>query len=267
MINRGWATKFVESKFFYLKSVENFTNLEMNFQNQNSLILNFINNLVGEDNSNNNTTSLQEVDKEFLKENSILTKEIISKNECNVNSLNLNINYNHICEESLNKQNLQETLLKYFIFSCHQHCIFLNSFFFKKEEDSLSNYCLGKINLIKNYLKCKYDNYQNLIYSTAMNIKYYYEYSRYEYLFISHSLRILIVGNKQGDIQIYDLELFVNNQGNLKFNDSPLVVIDCNGRLAGLKVVEYDNEYGISHLEIYVLKINKFLECYKFRRT
>jgi hypothetical protein len=266
--HRGWSTKFVQSKLFILKRVENFDKEEeedSNIQNQNSLIKNFINNLLEDD--NNNTNSHYESDKEFLIENSILTNESISNNQTDLNSQTLNINYDYFSKDSLEKQNFQETLIKYFIFSCHQHSIFLNSLFFKTEEDSLTHICLGNINLIGNYFKYKYTNYQNLVYSTAMSIKYHYEYSRYEYLFISQILRVLIVGNKQGDIQIYDLELIVNNEGKITINDSPIAIIDCNGRLAGFKVIEYENSYGLNHLEIYILKINKNLECYKFRRN
>jgi len=264
---RGWSTKFVKSKLFFLKRVENFEKEEEgpNYLNQNSLIKNFINNLLEDE--NNNSMFNYEVDKKFLKENSNFSNETISNKGTDLNSLSLNINYDYFSEYSLEKQNFQESLFKYFMFSCHQHSIFLNSIFMKTDEDSLAHICLGKINLIGNYFKYKYTNNQNLVYSTAMIIKNYYEYSRYEYLFISKNLRVFIVGNKQGDIQIYDLELILNNEGKIKINDSPLAIIDCNGRLAGFKVIEYENSYGLNHLEIYVLKINKNFECYKFRRN
>ena len=118
--HRGWSTKFVESKLFILKRVENFEKEEedSNIQNQNSLIKNFINNLLEDD--YNNTNSHYESDKEFLIENSILTNESISNNQTDLNSQTLKINYDYFSKDSLEKQNFQETQ-KRCCASCHNN--------------------------------------------------------------------------------------------------------------------------------------------------
>lgn len=259
----------MESKLFHITSDShnsyNDNNNTNNYQNHNNLIRNFINNLVGEQNTV--VFQQEEIGTEFLKDNCIFTKDFLTNDENDNELLEDKIDNDYICQESLNKQSLKDHLLKYYIFCCHQHCLFLNSLFFKNDDDSLSELCLGKINLIDNYFKCKYNNSQNLIYSTAMNMKYYYEYSRYEFIYVSYCLHVLIVGNRQGDIQIYDLELILSNEGELKINNNPLGIIDCNGRIVGFQVVEYNNKHSNNYLEIYVLKLNKILECYKFRRS
>jgi hypothetical protein len=100
-----------------------------------------------------------------------------------------------------------------------------------------------------------------------INIKYYVEYSRYEYVLVSNALKLLILGNKQGDISIYNLEFVVSND-KLVFNHNPIVIIDMDTRLAGIRLHEVIDESNSNknYCYLYIITIGGTLECYKLKK-
>ena len=168
--------------------------------------------------------------------------------------------------ESYNKLFYQNSLLKLFIFSSHKDCLYLNALVFNEQDDSLTQVNLGKINLIRNYFRNSLSNL-NVTYAEIINIKTHFEYTRYEFLFISKTLRLLIVGNRQGDIQIYEMELKLYKDGKIGIKEEPLMIFDCNNRIVGMTVIEHINhvESFNSYIDIYIMKINRKFENLRVR--
>lgn len=140
---------------------------------------------------------------------------------------------------------------------------------YDEKEGKFEQINLGKINLVKNYLSCTL-NESNLNSYTIFNLKYVIEYSRYEFLFTSYALNILIIGNRNGDIQIYPLEIkYYFKDYKIGISEQPISIIDFNGRIAGVRVLDYINESDsqMNYCEIYVLKIDRTLECYKLKKN
>lgn len=159
---------------------------------------------------------------------------------------------------------LTDNKIDYFILSTHKDCLFINSIYSKEEEEgtSLRQVNLGKINLVRNYLQNSI-TMTNISYTDIMNMKYHFEYSRYEFIFVSKSLNVLVVGNRQGDIHFYDMEIKIyEEEGKVAIKEEPIAIIDCNYRIAGLRVVDHFNksEPTKSCCEIFILKVNRILE-------
>jgi hypothetical protein len=156
---------------------------------------------------------------------------------------------------------LKNNLNKYIIISSYKTCIFISGF----EGDNSDQVNYGKFNPLVNYLLLKYSNLESFGYNSIVNIKYYIEYSRYEFVFISKCLNKLILGNKQGDIHIFNLEFsFQNNKHS--FNTTPIAIIDINTRILGIRVEDYEDNINSNnnYFLIYIVCLNGYLECYKF---
>ena len=139
--------------------------------------------------------------------------------------------------------------------------IFINGF----EGENSDQVTYGKFNPLICYLSLKYSNSESFGYNTIVNIQNYIEYSRYEFIFISKCLNKLILGNKQGDIQIYNLEFSIKDN-KISFNTKPIAIIEINNRIVGIRVEDYEddiNSYN-NYFLIYIVSLNGFLECYKF---
>lgn len=114
--------------------------------------------------------------------------------------------FKDIVENNLyNQEVIKSTLDKYILFHTTQYCLYIWD---PCEDLQIVNKTkrnfLGKINLLKNYLKTVFFP-QNLTYSTIYESKYYVANSRYDNLFVCGKIGLLVVSNRAGDIQIYDL--------------------------------------------------------------
>jgi hypothetical protein len=104
------------------------------------------------------------------------------------------------------QQTLKNCLEKYILFYTTQYCLYV----WDPSKDlsikhKTKNNLLGKVNLLRNYLKTVFTEIQNINYATIYQTKYYIANSRYDNIFICNSLSLLIVSNRAGDIQIFDL--------------------------------------------------------------
>jgi hypothetical protein len=197
------------------------------------------------------------------------------KSKNSINSLETDNNINekiispqiNINSKKLYKCYITNSLLKNFTLCCYKDCFYLNSLIYNEKEDKFEQVNLGKIDLIKNYLS--YTLSESSINSYAIfNLKYLIEYSRYEYVFTSTALNILILGNRNGDIQLYPLEIKVYKDNKIGINEQPISIIDFNGRIAGVRVLDYinENDSNMNYCEVYVLKVDRTLECYKLKK-
>ena len=134
----------------------------------------------------------------------------------------------------------------------------------QSQGNSLSQLNLGKINLLKNYLKIKLPE-TGISTQMIIALKYYKDYSRYEFLFVSKALNLIIVANRAGDVQIYKMEINLYSDGKVGIDNEPIFVIDCNSRITGLRVIDHFDEFdhGKSFCEIFILKLNRTFLKYK----
>jgi len=107
-----------------------------------------------------------------------------------------------------NKTNLEDYNL-FYTSKNNLYLVDLSKNIYQKEINSSS--CIGKLNLIEKLLYSRFKNYQTevmnineIFYFMAYN---FYENTRYVFLEYSKNLNVLVVGNRSGDIQIYELVL------------------------------------------------------------
>jgi hypothetical protein len=154
-------------------------------------------------------------------------------------------------------------LSRYVYISTYKTNVFITGF----EGDTLKQVNYGSFSPMEFYLRLKYSQDLALTYNlgNVMNVKYYIEYSRYEYIFVSKALNMLILGNKQGDIVLYNLE-FVYVDDKLVFNSNPVAIIDMDTRLAGMRIYDLidENDSLKNRCFIYVVTVEGRFECFKF---
>lgn len=151
---------------------------------------------------------------------------------------------------------------KYYLLSSSQERLSLYEMCF--ENNILVSKPIGKIELLVNQIKEKYKDIVNLdVYSVFM-IKNMLKYSRYEFIQIAYRMKVMIIGNKNGDLQIYPLTIdidMINNK--IGIRDKPIIILDCNERIAGIRL----DEKGDTILDIYVLTLSGMFYCYQITKT
>jgi hypothetical protein len=171
-------------------------------------------------------------------------------------------------DESFAKQYYQNNLTNYLFICTYKDCLYLNGLYYKDNEDSLSQANLGRVDLLNNYCKYKFGEttMNNMPYGTMLTIKALSEYSRYEFIFVSDAMKVLILGNRQGDVHLYSLEIKVTNS-KMGINDVPIAIIDCMSRIAGMRIVDHLDEMNPmnNYVEIFVMKLNGLFQCFKFK--
>jgi hypothetical protein len=152
------------------------------------------------------------------------------------------------------------SLSRYIYISTYKTKVFITSF-----DEDLKQINLGNFSPIDNYLRLKFSDVDNMGLNNMMSIRYYIEYSRYEYIMVSNALNKLVLGNKQGDISVYNLEITEKENG-LVFNENPLAIIEVNTRVAGIRIHDVIDEYDYSKnlFYLYIVTIEGRFECYKF---
>ncbi len=110
----------------------------------------------------------------------------------------------------INKTYIKLSLDDYYLFYTSKNNLNLVDISRNKKELFSPSY-LGKINLIEKFLYSKMKNFdgetQSLNQLFFSLVYGYYDETRYEFLHYSKNLNVLVVGNRSGDIQIYDLVL------------------------------------------------------------
>jgi hypothetical protein len=244
---RAWGAKFVSKDLFSFK----FKNQEETFSNSNEEFETFMNNhhtiietRYRQDNQNNNNN------------NNNLNNINITKKTNKIDNDSTNID-TEISPTNYEEMYTQNCLDKYYIICLYKDCLYVNSF-----ENGQTQINHGKIELLKNYFRNLPENQRN--HRSIFNLMLYYaEYSRYEFVHISKIFRKLIVGNRQGDIQIYDLEFMVDKDNKCIINKEPLAIIECGDRICGFKIIEFEESIESAKLEIYLLTIKGEFICYK----
>ncbi len=162
------------------------------------------------------------------------------------------------------KMYLSNSLQKYIYITTYKNSIYFTGY--EGTSDKITQINFSKFNPLINYIKVKYRNINNVTYATLIELKHYIEYSRYEYILVSKAMNKLILGNKQGDINIYDMGLFLKD-AKFQYNSKPIAIIDFNFRIAGLRVIDYidKNNPENNYFNLFIVGLNGYFECYKFK--
>ena len=210
---------------------------------------------VSNENENNFVTDL------FHLENANLT----NKNTIhNVHSrYNINKESNNDDNDYYYQRYLEDNLInKYYILSTYHNIAYLNELVFTHNNNNnnndesdwrIENKPLGKVELFKNFLIERFRGYTNLSFMEILILKQLKSFGRYEYLFISESMKLIFIGNKTGDLQIFRMVIEVGEcDDKIGIIDTPDVIIDYYEKLAGIRVIEADDGESV---DIYALDL------------
>ena len=123
---------------------------------------------------------------------------------------------------------------------------------------------------MKNYLEKKFPG-DEVYYEMKSFMFGYLNFSRYEFIYVSNGLGLVIIGNKAGDLHVYGLEFNFNFDENceekdkeyLTFEKEPEFVIEFKRKVCGYKVLEYcDTVNDRDYIEIYAIDIDGGVFCY-----
>ena len=117
----------------------------------------------------------------------------------------------------------------------------------------IENKPLGKVELFKNFLIERFRGYTNLSFMEILILKQLKSFGRYEFLFISESMKLILIGNKTGDLQIFRMVIEVGEcDDKIGIIDTPDVIIDYYEKLAGIRVIESDDGESV---DIYAIDL------------
>jgi hypothetical protein len=163
---------------------------------------------------------------------------------------------------------IEDNLLnKYYILSTSRRTAYLNELVFTNADDdkTIINKPLGKIELTRNYMLEVFRGVDQLTtFEEVFFLKQLSSCGRYEFLFIAETMRLIFMGNKVGDLQIFKMDIeFNENDNKIGINDKPEFIIDYSEKLAGIRVIE--NEEG-NAVDIYTLDLKGTIHQHRITR-
>ena len=146
---------------------------------------------------------------------------------------------------------------KYYILTSFQNSATLNELSFADEENdndiTIKNNRISQMNLLENFIKLKYFNMTQYNY---LMIQTFLSTSRYEYIFYTEKTHLIFLGNKNGDLHVYEMSLFSNT-----IDEEEKTIIDFGERLAGIRIKEESENI----VDIYALTLRGTLYNYRMR--
>ena len=178
--------------------------------------------------------------------------------------------YNSITYEDLSdyekyiKLNLID---KYYILSTCNHSAGLFKLDFKIDETNnkkvIQGIPLGKIELSRIYLRDLYMDQLNINFGDLLIMKGIYQSSRYEFVFYSKNMNLILLGSKAGDLQIFEMNIYYDKtKKQVCLEDEPNALIYFGEKIAGMKFID-NIENGRKIIEIFVLTLSGMFYYYK----
>ena len=157
---------------------------------------------------------------------------------------------------------------KYYILSTCNHCAGLYQLDFKKIENTdkkkIVGIPLGKIELTRIFIRDLYMETFHLDYGIMYNINGIYQSSRYEFIFYSKNMNLILLGSKAGDLHVFEMNIYHDKQNNLiGIEDEPNVLISFGSKIAGMKFLENEDEKGRKIIDIFVITLSGVFYYYK----
>ena len=157
---------------------------------------------------------------------------------------------------------------KYYILSTCNHCAGLYQLDFKKIENTdkkkIVGIPLGKIELTRIFIRDLYMETFHLDYGMMYNINGIYQSSRYEFIFYSKNMNLILLGSKAGDLHVFEMNIYHDKQNKLiGIEDEPNVLISFGSKIAGMKFLENEDEKGRKIIDIFVITLSGVFYYYK----
>ena len=157
---------------------------------------------------------------------------------------------------------------KYYILSSTNHRAGLYKLDFKKLENSNDKKIvaipLGKIELARIYIRDLFMETFNIDYGMMYNINGIYQSSRYEFIFYSKNMNLILLGSKAGDLQVFEMNLYHDKKNKLiGIEDEPNILISFGSKIAGMKFIENKDEKGRKIIDVFVITLSGIFYYYK----
>ena len=234
----GWGLKFVPKNLFRIKDFE-FENLEL--KKDTNLI--------------NPALKLYKIDEQNLDNPSTYDENEFDK-----------ISYDELDDyEKYLKINLID---KYYILSSTNHRAGLYKLDFKHFDDSNKKKVvaipLGKIELTRIYIRDLYMENFNIDYGMMYNINSIYQSSRYEFIFYSKNMNLILFGSKAGDLHVFEMNIYHDKKNKMiGIEDEPNILISFGSKIAGMKFLENEDENGRKIIDVFVITLAGVFYYYK----
>ena len=234
----GWGLKFIPKNMFKIKDFE-FESLEL--RKETNLI--------------NQALKIYKIDEQNLDNPSNYDENEFDK-----------ISYDELNDY---EKYLQLNLIdKYYILSSTNHRAGLYRLDFKKQENSnekkIMAIPLGKIELARIYIRDLYMETFNIDYGMMYNINGIYQASRYEFIFYSKNMNLILLGSKAGDLHVFEMNIYHDKKNKLiGIEDEPNILISFGSKIAGMKFIENKNENGRKIIDVFVITLSGIFYYYK----
>ena len=234
----GWGLKFVPKNLFRIKDFE-FENLEL--KKDTNLI--------------NPALKLYKIDEQNLDNPSTYDENEFDK-----------FSYDELDDyEKYLKINLID---KYYILSSTNHSAGLYKLDFKQIDDSHKKKVvaipLGKIELTRIYIRDLYMENFNIDYGMMYNINSIYQSSRYEFIFYSKNMNLILFGSKAGDLHVFEMNIYHDKKNKMiGIEDEPNILISFGSKIAGMKFLENEDENGRKIIDVFVITLAGVFYYYK----
>lgn len=154
---------------------------------------------------------------------------------------------------------------KYFILATCNHCAGLFKLDYNIDVNSNTKKVvaipLGKIELTRTYIRDLFMEFFQLDYVHLLNIQGIYQCSRYEFIFYSKNMNLILLGSKAGDLHVYEMNIYHDKVNKLiGVEDEPNILIGFGEKIAGMKFIENDNKKVI---DVFVLTLTGMFYYYK----
>ena len=157
---------------------------------------------------------------------------------------------------------------KYYILSTCNHCAGLYQLDFKKIENTdkkkIVGIPLGKIELTRIFIRDLYMETFHLDYGMMYNINGIYQSSRYEFIFYSKNMNLILLGSKAGDLHVFEMNLYHDKESKLiGIEDEPNALISFGSKIAGMKFIENENDKDRKVIDVFAITLSGIFYYYK----
>ena len=234
----GWGMKFIPQNLFKIKD---FTFKDENTRKEE----NFVNKAL----EKSNMSDLN------LKNPSSYDENTINNNRVPYEDLDVH--------EKFIKINLID---KYYILTSCNHCagLFRLDYQMVENKKTVTAIPLGKIELNRNYIRDYFIDKEQLDYANLLMINGINNCSRYEFIFYSKNLNVLLLGSKAGDLHIIEMNIYHDKTNKLIcVEDEPNILISFDNKIAGMKFMDNNDENGKQIIDVFVMTLSGTFYYYK----
>lgn len=234
----GWGMKFIPQNLFKIKD---FTFKDENTRKEE----NFVNKAL----EKSNMSDLN------LKNPSSYDENTINNNRVPYEDLDVH--------EKFIKINLID---KYYILTSCNHCagLFRLDYQMVENKKTITAIPLGKIELNRNYIRDYFIDKEQLDYANLLMINGINNCSRYEFIFYSKNLNVLLLGSKAGDLHIIEMNIYHDKTNKLIcVEDEPNILISFDNKIAGMKFMDNNDENGKQIIDVFVMTLSGTFYYYK----